>query len=109
MARDALPNLCRAVARSARGQRIEHDCSAQSPPWPARRVGYWRYWARGRAGPGRQRACWPIPRGDLIAGGSQIAKDQIVFRIFRIDEGFEPAIVLRAIGQRITENGDMIT
>src|SRR5204863_6681659 len=49
-----------------------------------------------------------MPRGDFIAGGSEVAEDKVMLREARDDQRFQPAVMLHAICQRAAEEGKVV-
>ena len=46
--------------------------------------------------------------GEFVAGEAEIAEDEIVLRQARMDECFEPAVVLHAVGRAVADDADMV-
>ena len=44
----------------------------------------------------------------LIPGDRQIAEDQILLWIGRVNVGFQPSVMLHAVGQGVADDGDMV-
>src|SRR5262249_6000917 len=66
---------------------------------------------RGRAGEplvGRAERLRPQPQDQLVAGEAEVAEDEVMFGEATVEVGFQPAIVLHAVGERVADNADMI-
>src|SRR5262249_48649246 len=50
----------------------------------------------------------PAVERKLVAGVAEVADDEIVFGEAAVEEGFEPAVVLHAVGEGVADDADMI-
>src|SRR5256885_16047702 len=50
----------------------------------------------------------PVPRRHLIARGGEVAENEVEPGKLRVDERFEPGVVLHPVGQRVAEVTDVV-